>query len=701
MSQPGLAALARWHGVQTAYHDVFGNRHQASPEVLIEVLRALGAPVSGPADIAAAARAQRVSDWQRPLAPVTVAWQGDKSAVELRLPSSVADDGRVSLELENGGGAPRRWRLAEIKESGGASLDGTRYVKKSLALPRDLPGGYHRLVLETPTLKTEARVIVAPRRAHQPPPKRHWGVFLPLHALYRESSLGAGSYSDLAALAEWTQVQGGDTLATLPLLPTYLDKPIEVSPYSPISRLMWHEFYLDLTAAPEFKECGAARELFGSAAFQKELGELRGAKMVDYTRQHHLQQQVLELLCRHFFGQDNTRRREFDDFCRDHPRVPDYALFRAAVEQRGADWQRWPRRQRAGQLIEADAAAGAARLHAYAQWLAHHQVKALSGQMKDRGVRLTMDLPLGVHPQGYDAWREQEIFAGETSVGAPPDAAFTGGQDWGSPPLNPEALRGRGYDYFIECLRHHMRHAEILRLDHVMGLHRQFWIPRGFGAADGVYVRYPAEEMYAVLCLESARHRVTVVGEDLGTVPRQVRPAMRRHGLRRTYVLQYKLLEKNAAMPGLGIPAAGFASLNTHDMPTFAGFWEGRDIEARLGLGLLDPAVAPGERKRLVRIRQYLLDLLRRSTRRAPAADDIRGIIRGNLEMLAGSAAETVLVNLEDLWEETQFHNIPGTPAASRPNWRPRARYGLAEFAGLVSVTAVLKSVNAIRKRRG
>jgi 4-alpha-glucanotransferase len=702
LSYAGLPALARLYGVQTAYHDVFGKRHQASPDVLLKVLRALGAPVSGPADIATASRARRVSEWQQPLAPVTAAWSGADSTVELRLPANIADgSGTVSLYLEDSQTATRQWRLAALKATGGVNFDGNRYVKKSLTLPREMVNGYHRLVLETSTLVAETLVIAAPRLAHQPPQERHWGVFLPLYALRRRSSWGAGNYTDLTALAAWTATRGGDTLATLPLLPTFLDGPLEVSPYSPVSRLMWHEFYLDLPAVPEFTACPEAPELFNSTAFQNELSDLRAAPMVDYARQNRLQQQILELMCRHFFNHDSPRRREFEDFCRDHPRVADYALFRAEIMRRGTSWQHWPQRQRLGQLTANDADAGTIRRHTYAQWLAHVQVGELSRQMKTQGICFSHDLPLGVHPDGYDAWREQAVFAANVSVGTPPDAAFTGGQDWGSPPLNPEALRRHEYGYFIECLRHHMQYAGTLRLDHMMGLHRQFWIPHGLKATDGVYVRYPAEEMYAILCLESARHRVTVVGEDLGTVPRQVRPAMRRHGLRRTYVLQYGLLEKNATASGPGIPSISIASLNTHDMPTFAGFWRGRDIDARLKLGLLNPSAAPGERERLVILRKYLLELIRRYTGATPTEEEIQAIIRANLNLLAASPAETVLVNMEDLWGETHFQNIPGTASSSRPNWRPRAKFSLEEFDGLRSVTETLDELNTIRKRRG
>jgi len=176
-------------------------------------------------------------------------------------------------------------------------------------------------------------------------------------------------------------------------------------------------------------------------------------------------------------------------------------------------------------------------------------MQALSSTARSRGMKLYLDLPLGVHPEGFDVWRERKLFALDTSGGAPPDAFFTKGQNWGFPPLHPEAMRKQGYRYLIDCLRHLLQDASVLRIDHVMGLHRLYWIPKGLEAFQGVYVRYPAEELYAILCVESQRHQALIVGEDLGTVPRHVPTAMARHGVDRTYVVQFELTASIKADP--------------------------------------------------------------------------------------------------------------------------------------------------------
>ena len=251
--------------------------------------------------------------------------------------------------------------------------------------------------------------------------------------------------------------------------------------------------------------------------------------------------------------------------------MEDYARFRAAGERQHAPWPAWPAPLRDGVIKEGDYDEEAMRYHLYVQWLAHQQLQSLSQKAREKGVRLYFDLPLGVHPDGYDVWREPNLFVLGASAGAPPDAFFAKGQDWGLPPLHPERLREQGYRYYIACVRHLLQMAGILRIDHVMGFHRLFFVPRGMKANQGVYVRYRAEEFYALLALEAHHHQAIIVGEDLGTVPPEVRPAMERHGLHRTYVAQFSLTPdaRQALLP----PSSNMvASLNTHDTPTFAGF---------------------------------------------------------------------------------------------------------------------------------
>ena len=294
---------------------------------------------------------------------------------------------------------------------------------------------------------------------------------------------------------------------------------------------------------------------------------------------------------------------------------------------------------------------------------------------------LYLDFPLGVHPSGSDVREYADIFAKGVAVGAPPDTFFTKGQNWGFQPFHPEALRTSRYEYFRKAIAMHARHADILRIDHVMGLHRLYWIPDGMEAKDGVYVRYDNEELYAILTLESHRHRCAIVGEDLGTVPEYVPKAMQRHGLRRMYVVQYEAKPEKPALPEP--PRMSVASVNTHDMPTFAAFWSGKDIDDRIEQGLLGEDDAEKERATRATIREEI-------TRQVGEGDVLENI----LVFLAASAAEVVLVNLEDLWGETEPQNVPGLPEKS---WNRIFRLSLAEARADERVTRILRRVAEAR----
>jgi 4-alpha-glucanotransferase len=292
-----------------------------------------------------------------------------------------------------------------------------------------------------------------------------------------------------------------------------------------------------------------------------------------------------------------------------------------------------------------------------------------------------LDFPLGVNPGGHDLKTYPEIFAKGVSVGAPPDSFFTKGQNWGFPPFHPEALRASKYEYFRKAIANHAQYADILRIDHVMGLHRLFWIPEGMEPKDGVYVRYDDEELYAIVILESNRHRCAIVGEDLGTVPEYVPTAMQRHGLRRMYVVQYEAKPQRPPLPEP--PRMSVASVNTHDMPTFAGFWSGKDIDDRVELGLLDDKGAEQERQTRQTIREEI-------TRMVGEGDVLENVLR----FLAESPAEVVLVNLEDLWGETEPQNVPGVPEKS---WRQIFRLSLEEAKRDERVRRILRSVAEAR----
>ncbi|TAH36942.1 MAG: 4-alpha-glucanotransferase [Planctomycetota bacterium] len=635
-----LAALARRHGVATSYRDAQGHLRRATPEALRAVLHALGAG----------------SPPRRPAAvePVIVAWDGSLGALGLRLTPALRGRVRWSVRREDG-----------AEESGCASRDG----HGRLRIARRFPLGYHRLTVDAGGEQHRSLLLCAPRRAFGPEDERAWGVLLPLYALRSSQNWGCGEYADLAGLARWTARLGGAYVGTLPLLPAFLDRPFEPSPYAPVSRLFWNEAYLHLDALPEF------RPSLRPAAAQ--LARARAAGLVDWKTLWSWKRRALAGALRTLLARPGARREQFLRFEAEHEDVMDYARFRAAGERQGCGWRAWPRRLAAGRLRAGDFDPQAARTYAYAQWLCGEQIAAAQGTRGAR--RLYLDLPLGVHGDGYDTWRFRDEFAAGVSGGAPPDPLAPHGQDWSFAPLHPQRMREHGYRYLRACLRHHLAVAGALRVDHALGLHRLFWVPHGMPAARGVYVRYPAAELYAVLCLESQRHRARIVGEDLGTVPPEVRPAMQRHGVARMYVLPFEA-SGQPRRPLRPVPAGAAACLNTHDLPPFAAFWSaarrtswGRALADYLRRqGLLEACEAGG----------------------GAGAD---AVLRACLRWLGASPAALVPVSLEDLWLETRPQNVPGT-GMEASNWRRKARRSLEQMRRDRKMLAVLRQLRRARE---
>jgi 4-alpha-glucanotransferase len=698
---PGLSALARMYGVQTAFYDVEGRRQQASPEAVLLVLRALGVPVESFANVSDALRERRRELWARAVEPVTVAWEGQPVGIDLRLPATSAE-GTIRCHLASESRETRNWTsdVGELPVVESAFVDGIRYQVRTLSLPFALPWGYHRLALECGGKRFETLLVSGSRRAYgrgEGEATKSWGVFLPLYALHSGRSWGAGDLSDLRALMGEVAEFGGSVVATLPLLASFLEHPLEPSPYAPVSRLFWNEFYIDVTCVPELERCPSAQAIVASPEVQQEVEALRSLPLVDYGRGMALKRRVLEELARCFSAERPQRQNAFARFLEAHPSLEDYARFRATVERRRAPWSVWPQPLRDGVLKAGDYDEAAKYYHLYAQWVTQEQMQALYERGRAAGVKLCLDLPLGVHPDGYDVWRQRDVFALRATAGSPPDTFFTKGQNWGFPPLHPEAMRKQGYRYFIDCLHHHLQHAGILRLDHIMSLHRLYWIPTGMDAPDGVYVRYPWEELYAILSVESHRHQALIVGEDLGTVPRYVRRAMARHNIHRTYVVQFELRPERKRPVGT-VPAASVASVNTHDMPPFAAFWRGLDIDDRLKRGLLDDREARSERRSRQLLKQSFLALLKRRGLLKGADADERGVLRACLAFLSASPARVVLVSLENLWLETRPQNVPGT-SDEHANWRRKAYHTLEAFRHMPEVVGVLQEMGRLRER--
>jgi 4-alpha-glucanotransferase len=664
-----LAELARLYGVQTEYWDANGTHRRPTDESVLAIMAALGGQLETRGDVPAALVERKRQVWGRLAEPVVAAVAGAPVELSLRAPAWALGVARATLETEGGETRVLDFELGMLPTIYSDTVDGEDRRERRLTLD-PVPAGYHLLRVESGSTHADVLVIAAPERAPDPERGRGWGVFLPLYAMRSKATAGIADIGDLARMLDGVDALGGDLVGSTPLFAAF---PREPSPYAPASRLFWNELYAELAASPELEDSPEARELLASTAFERDGKALAHAPYIDYDAALELRRPVLELLAAALYAAPSSRRDSFERHLRTSPELADYARFRATGEAHGSGWQVWPDAERNGTLTIADDDP-AFRYHAYGQWLVDEQLRELAGR---DGAGLYLDQPLGVHADSYDTWRERASFALGASGGAPSDYFFAEGQEWGFPPLHPEGIRETHHRYPIACLRRIMSRSKAVRIDHVMGLHRLFWIPRGFSATDGAYVEYPVDELYAIVCLEAQRADALVVGEDLGTVPDGVREMMAARGLRRSYVLQFSL-QPDAERAMDTPPTASLASANTHDTPTFAAFW--RDA---------DPT-----------IREALVDYLRGRGHLAGTGEPPSGeVLRASLEELAAGDVETVLVNIEDLWGELEPQNVPGTSGADALNWRRRARHGLEQMFELAEVRDTLHQIDVLRKQ--
>ena len=492
------------------------------------------------------------------------------------------------------------------------------------ALPTDLPIGCHHLRASGGGAEETATVVVPPATVSRDPALAGGtGLFVPAYALW-EADAPLPSFAHLAALAGWAHHHDVGVVATLPLYAGFYDEPFDPSPYSPVSRLHWSELYLDDHGLP-------ASELPPVAA------------LIDWrVLARRRRAQLLDRCC----DLDPDVDAAIDRFVADRPDVAHYARFRA---------------ERPDPADAGRPAALVRRSHELAQFLAHRQLGVVEGP--GRAV-LALDLPIGSHPRGYEVWAHGGLFAAGMSVGAPPDEFFAEGQNWAFPPQLPAAGRRTGHELWRRLVARAGEPASMLRVDHVMGVHRLWWIPDGAGARDGVYVRYPREELLAVIAAEAATAATTIVGEDLGTVPDAVRDVMDRWDMLGMYEEQFNLYRDHLAP----IPARSVAGVRTHDMPAFAA------------------AIAAEGAARYRRLLEAELG--------HEVGDTAAEVLDAALERLAVSDAYVVLADLDDLIGETAPHNVPGQILET--TWRRRLR---APTSAVLSSPAVRRHLERLATR--
>ncbi|MGH7115643.1 MAG: 4-alpha-glucanotransferase [Stellaceae bacterium] len=717
-----LVRLAGLVGIATQYTDALGQIREATDDSLQAAIDAFGLPPD-PA-LAAAELEENERALPLGLAPVQILHAEDKHPVlRLRLPARTWAI-EWTCHLEN-----------DEQRAGSAAIDrGAGGDAFLLPLPAGLPQGYHQLQIEAGGKIARTDLIVAPLGCHLPAQlgsgERRWGLTCQLYGLRSERDWGLGDLTDLASLARLAGSLGAAVLGVNPLHARFAAEPLHASPYSPSSRARLDYLYIDPSAMPGFAADKTTQELVRGEWFGATRWAARSAELIDYGAVAACKLPVLEALCRRFcaldLGDGESARsalgQSFREFQRNGGRsLLDFATFEALHEHHcrerlGFSWRNWPapmRNPRSPEVAEF-AAAHRDRVEFFQllQWEAERQLAAAAAAGREGGLSIGLyrDFAVGAHPNGADAWSDQQLVVPRASIGAPPDILSRTGQNWGLAPINPLVLRRQCFAPFITALRANIRHAGVLRIDHVMALKRLYWIPSGMPANAGCYVNYPFADLLRLVALESCRERCAIVGEDLGTVPRGFRETMRSANVLSYRILGFERQEGGRFIPPTGYPPLAAASVATHDLATLAGFWLGRDIAWRCRLGLYPDAQAEAaDAAERGRDRRLLLEAL--ASEGLLAVDDFGRFLAENGEpvytpklgdaiqvYLARSRARLMLVQLEDVIGESEQANLPGTTDA-HPNWRRRLGRTLEEIAGGPELPRIAKLVEEARRR--
>ncbi|BBC36322.1 4-alpha-glucanotransferase [Streptomyces graminofaciens] len=645
-----LARLAELHGVATSYRPAPDRTVAASDGAVVAALAALDVDASTPEAVAGALAARERHLGERLLPPTLVSWGETTPAALAALP----DGTMLRVETEQG----------ELRSNA-----------------EKLPPGVHTLRATAPDGRTaDVHLVVAPPRLPAPP-GRTYGLLVQLYSLLSRRSWGMGDLGDLAELTAWAgRALGAGFVQVNPLHAAVPGTPTDPSPYRPSSRRYPDPVHLRIEDIPEFPYAdGDFRAVLDRAARLRE-SVLSKGELIDRDAVWELKRQALEAVRQVPLGPG--RRAAYCDFLAEEGQaLEDHATWCALAEVYGPEWPRWPQGLRDPR--SAETARARAELmdrvdfHTRLAWLTDAQLATAQRSARDAGmpVGLVHDLAVGVHPGGADAWAQQEYFAAGMSVGAPPDAFNSRGQDWGLPPWRPDRLAASGYAPYRRLLRALFRHAGALRIDHVMGLFRLWWVPQGQAPTEGTYVRYDADAMLAILVLEASRAGALVIGEDLGTVEPGVREALDERGVLGTSVLWF---ERDWDGDGRPLPPARWranclATATTHDLPPTASRLTGDHVELRDRLGLLTRPLAAERAEAAADTGEWLallsrLGLLKGAGGGISAASEEAEIAAVH-RFLLRTPARMIGLWLPDAIGDRRPQNLPGT-WDQYPNWR-------------------------------
>ena len=665
---PGLIELAHSYGIATEYHDWQGRRTEVSAEAIGDVLAAMDVDAADP-DQALAWRHEE--PWRRVLPPCVVAVQGQPIRLTVHVPREAAVE--VTVDLEAGGRRNLRRVDHDVEPR---TVNGTDVAELLFEPSEDLPLGYHTVRAESADGPAESTLIVTPRFLGLPErlgERRSWGFATQLYSVRSRRSWGVGDLVDLTDLAVWSATDlDADFVLVNPLHAAEPVAPLEPSPYLPTSRRFFNPLYLRVERIPEYVDLPPAERRRVEELAARVHDELDGSDVVDRDRAWTAKREALQLV----WSVSRTVGRETDflGFCSRHGRaLHDFATWSVIAQEHGTDAREWPEPLQDSGSVEvatyADDHADEVGFEKWLQWVLDEQLEHAQSRAVTAGMALgTMhDLAVGVHPGGADVWRLRSSYATGIQVGAPPDAFNQRGQDWSQPPWRPERLQELGYAPFRDLIASVLRHAGGVRIDHVIGLFRLWWIPEGRPPSEGTYVHYDHEAMVGVLALEAYRAGAAVVGEDLGVVEPSARDYLRSRGVLGTSILWFERDGEGRPLPAEEWRELCMASVTTHDLPPTAGYLAGVHVELRDRLGLLTrplaDEVAADESER----GSWLAEVRRRTG--LPEDAGTEETVEALHRYLTLTPARLLCVSLADAVGDRRTQNQPGT-TDEYPNWR-------------------------------
>ncbi|MEE9098028.1 4-alpha-glucanotransferase [Pseudarthrobacter phenanthrenivorans] len=674
-----LHQLAGAHGVGTSFQGWDGLPHSVAQETLVKVLAALGVDARTNQDIEAALAEAELAPWRQVLPPAVVIKQGEPAQV----PVHVRDGATARLTIALEGGAATREAVQQDVWVQPREVDGISTGRATFSLPADLPLGWHTLHAETEGRAATATLVVTPARLATAKPleeRRGWGLATQLYSVRSKRSWGIGDFADLADLAAISGDRGADYVLVNPLHAAEPVPPVQPSPYSPSTRRFFNPLYIRIEAIPELaylrpRKRAALEKLHEEAAvLNKEGGHL------DRDAVYAAKLQALEML--YHTRRSPARQAAFEEFCRISGKgLEDFALWSAIREDLAPGDPLWKDPAYAIGTPEVEALreklADRIGFHRWLQWICDEQLENAQRAALRSGMRLGVvhDLAVGVDHSSADAWTLRGVLAPNTSVGAPPDMYNQQGQDWGQPPWHPGRLAEAGYEPFRNMLANVLRHAGGIRVDHILGLFRLWWIPMGNAPGDGAYVRYDHEALIGILALEAHRAGAVVIGEDLGTFEPWVRDYLAARGILGTSILWFEY-DGDSPLAPEKYRMQALASVNTHDLPPTAGYLAGDHVALRSRLGLLERSEQEERAEHnaslekmfaLLRERGYLSE----GTAGAGTAQAAEEHTIEALHLLLAQAPSVLLgVALVDAVGERRVQNQPGTTEALYPNWQ-------------------------------